>query len=141
MNARLQRQRFILLHHFITCKPSTQEPNITTSTPADRQFTKKPNQAIIKMPYQPNTPLFNPIMRAARPSTPVMRAPFSTTSHRGLANATPTAAGQNTGFLRRMASTPRGRVSLAAAVVVRCVIDYELWTLYGAKYFGGKKGE
>ncbi|KAI0863986.1 hypothetical protein F4860DRAFT_466602 [Xylaria cubensis] len=80
------------------------------------------------MHYHPNTPLFNLVMRAM----PTGKSDFSTTT-----TPTPT---QNTNFLRRMASTPRGRASLAAVVVVGCALDYELWTLYGAKYFG-KEGQ
>ncbi|RWA14825.1 hypothetical protein EKO27_g263 [Xylaria grammica] len=88
------------------------------------------------MPYQPNTPLLNSIPRAAALAR---KTRFSTPSYRGLASAaTPSTPGPNPGFLRRLASTPRGRASLAAAAVVGCVVDYELWTLYGAKYFGGK---
>ncbi|TRX92326.1 hypothetical protein FHL15_006712 [Xylaria flabelliformis] len=81
------------------------------------------------MHYHPNSPLFNSVMRAM----PTSKSDFSTTT------TTPTPT-QNTSFLRRIASTPRGRASLAAVVVVGCVLDYELWTLYGTKYFG-KEGQ
>ncbi|GAW13895.1 hypothetical protein ANO14919_032860 [Xylariales sp. No.14919] len=88
------------------------------------------------MPYQPNPPLLNSIPRAAALAR---KTRFSTPSYRGLAStATPSTPGPSPGLLRRLASTPRGRASLAAAAVVGCVVDYELWTLYGAKYLGGK---
>ncbi|KAI0429086.1 hypothetical protein F5Y09DRAFT_343002 [Xylaria sp. FL1042] len=77
------------------------------------------------MPYQSRTPLFNSIIQAA-PLAGSNSHFFSTSSTRNLPSST---------------ATPRGRASLAAAVVVGCVIDYELWTLYGAKYFGGKGEE
>ncbi|KAI0811731.1 hypothetical protein GGR55DRAFT_677953 [Xylaria sp. FL0064] len=87
------------------------------------------------MPYQSQAPLFHSIMQAA----PLAgnKSHFSTGSPRNLplSSSTSAAAAPNAGFLRRLAATPRGRASLAAAVVVGCVIDYELWTLYGAKYF------
>ncbi|KAI0408409.1 hypothetical protein F4802DRAFT_594345 [Xylaria palmicola] len=57
---------------------------------------------------------------------------FSSTSHRAASGGAPVAPG----LLRRLASTPRGRASLAAVAIVGCVVDYELWALYGAKYFG-----
>jgi hypothetical protein len=34
------------------------------------------------------------------------------------------------GFLRRLTSTPRGRVSLALGLVAVGVVDYEIWWLY-----------
>ncbi|KAI0103008.1 hypothetical protein GGR51DRAFT_525349 [Nemania sp. FL0031] len=91
------------------------------------------------MPPQSNTTIFNSIMRAASPTTAARKTHFSTTSYRGLANATPTAPVQTSGVLRRLAATPRGRVSIAAAVIIGCAIDYELWTQYGSKYFAGKE--
>ncbi|RYC59443.1 hypothetical protein CHU98_g6765 [Xylaria longipes] len=69
---------------------------------------------------------------------PAGKSQFSTTSYRA-ASTTTSPPAQKPGFLGRLASTPRGRASIAAVVAVGCVIDYELWTLYGVKYFG--KGE
>ncbi|KAI1429788.1 hypothetical protein F5Y12DRAFT_725444 [Xylaria sp. FL1777] len=84
------------------------------------------------MPYQPNAPLLSPTKRAAALAG---ESHFSTSGTASATSAAPKDAGLN---LRRVAATPGGRAFLAAAVVVGCVIDYELWTLYGAKYFSGK---
>ncbi|KAI0459211.1 hypothetical protein F5B21DRAFT_499837 [Xylaria acuta] len=111
-------------HNFIASQNKTITPKL-----------KKP-KLTSQMAYHPNTSLFDSIMHGA----PASKSHFSTTtSHRATSTTTTSTPTQNPGFLRRLASTPRGRASLAAAVMVSCVVDYELWTLYGAKYFG--KGE
>ncbi|KAI0968181.1 hypothetical protein F4678DRAFT_443560 [Xylaria arbuscula] len=89
------------------------------------------------MPYRSNITLFSNPSIAQTARLAGKSHSYSTTTGSNLASATT----PNAGFLRRLAATPRGRVSLAAAVVVGCVLDYELWVLYGAKYFGGKGEE
>lgn len=90
------------------------------------------------MPYQPNTP-FNSTTRTTGTSlhsstTGYYRRLASTTTTTTTTKPTSTPA-QNHGFVRRLASTPRGRATLAAVLLVGVAVDYELWTLYGSKYF------
>ena len=56
-------------------------------------------------------------------------AATSTTS-----NATSSSVAELPGYIRRLASTPRGRVSIAGVVLMGCALDYELWTWYQARH-------
>ncbi|KAK5626457.1 hypothetical protein RRF57_002172 [Xylaria bambusicola] len=83
------------------------------------------------MPYNLPTPRPTPF------ATKLSRS-FFPPPYRSASTSTSTSKPTTTGLLRRLAATPRGRAGLAAAALVGCVVDYELWTLYGAKYFSGK---
>jgi hypothetical protein len=65
--------------------------------------------------------------------------PFAT-SARALndAGSAPTSTQSSQGLLRRLASTPRGRATIGAVVVLGTIVDYEIWSLYGASWFSGK---
>ncbi|KAI1369791.1 hypothetical protein F5Y08DRAFT_291365 [Xylaria arbuscula] len=88
------------------------------------------------MPFQLHTP--HPTLYAAKPASSSSNTTFRSLSTAPNATVSAAATQRQPGFLRRLAATPRGRVALTAVVLGGCVIDYELWTLYGAKYFTGK---